>query len=148
MSELETIVEKFKDKAIMRTFPGEKSQLCFDNDDGAFHWLETELAQKDAQIKGLVEALKKTLSTLDTANINGLITDTIWVYNHCTLFDFIAMSINDKNTPDELTKRHRLEREVLEAATDLNEEWSDHNSHRLCNAVQALQAHKTAIEGK
>lgn len=116
------------------------------------HQCQAELAQKDAQIAGLVEALGKYA---DDDEWMGIWNDVTHEYgdekkywydsDDATQIAKIALAA----LPASLLETHRLEREVLEKA----EEWTSGGHPEmdgeldtaLHQAVEALQAHKDTI---
>ena len=58
--------------------------------------LREELAALKAENNRLNDCAKRTLSTLQDADKNGLIVDTIWYSDVETLFDFIITESTDK----------------------------------------------------
>lgn len=124
---------------------------------------ENELAQKDAQIKGLVEALRTCESfSANSPNVdfeanpeNDSPEDaTAWTFGLIYKTSNQALSA----LPSSLLETYRLEREVLEAVEAWDSigflncsDWRDKSEDALLalhKKFNALQAHKKAIEGK
>lgn len=72
--------------------------------------IEAELAQKDAQIRGLAEVLEESLEEIDALITEGIIHSP----QRDTLKDIAQML--DKALPSDLLKRYKLEREIIKAA--------------------------------
>jgi uncharacterized coiled-coil protein SlyX len=99
---------------------------------------DMEITQLKAHINDLREALRKSLVTLEKANIAGLITDTIWVGNTETLFDCMSEALSA--TPAESLQAH--DDEVIEkcakVAMDMPSKADEIHEYRYSDDCKAM----------
>lgn len=102
----------------------------------AYAKLFKEFVELQAHINDLREALQKSLVALERANIEGLITDTIWIGNAETLFDFMGESLS--KTPAQSLRQH--DNEVIEKCAEVCDINRDLPAGYSAKEIRALKS--------